>query len=287
MKPNRLRLTVAALSALNLLGLSLPGFAELVVDRGLPTANLNSAAGANRSNVSISYPTVPNPPDPDVSFFAADDFTLNTPVLPTQSWTIDTIRVWVVGDGTTPLGDIYSNLSLYSAALPTTTLSQVAATTIGAGGNTSSNPNVTITPVTYSGGADYEGATFHQIYQVDFNNLGLTYAPGTGPTVRFGIYGVDSLGDSTYSHASNAGLSGSPQDDADGLYHIYYSLGLTAPEAFPYVDAVTEGIFDKVADINVQAWGTVPETTTYVGWGVMAMVLGGGMYLRRRQGNRA
>jgi len=56
----------------------------LLVDRGLPTANLNNAAGADRSNVGWGYANYDN-------WFTGDDFTL---AAVDGQWRIDTIRTW-------------------------------------------------------------------------------------------------------------------------------------------------------------------------------------------------
>src|SRR5436305_11714257 len=82
-------------------GILVSAQAGLVFDRGLPTSNLNFAAGGNRSNVTWGY---------DNEFFSGDDFTL-----PAGSWRIDTIRIWTVdgAPGVSHLGQDYSSVSLY------------------------------------------------------------------------------------------------------------------------------------------------------------------------------
>src|SRR3990170_1503859 len=60
--------------------------AALLLDRGLPTANLNNAAGASRSNVAWLFTGYTS----GDYWLVGDTFT-NTSA---QTWSIDTIRVW-------------------------------------------------------------------------------------------------------------------------------------------------------------------------------------------------
>ncbi len=59
--------------------------ADLLVDRGLPTANLNNAAGSDRSNVCWA--------STDPGGFTGDDFTIGTVG---QTYRVDSITVWGV-----------------------------------------------------------------------------------------------------------------------------------------------------------------------------------------------
>src|ERR1035438_6604515 len=63
--------------------------APLLVDRGLPTANLNNAAGGSRSNVDWLNP----------GLLTGDTFT-NTS---SQTWSISTIRLWTDGANETAI----------------------------------------------------------------------------------------------------------------------------------------------------------------------------------------
>src|SRR5580658_4154392 len=77
----------------------------LLVDRGLPQANLNNTAGDYRSNIRWSLYD---------SGFLGDDFTVGAAG---ESWVIDTVRVWTV-PGVTKidpehLGDFYQDVRLY------------------------------------------------------------------------------------------------------------------------------------------------------------------------------
>lgn len=280
MKSDTLRLIVVALVPVNM-----AANAGLVVDRGLPTGNWNDAAGALRSNISIAYA--------GTFLFSTDDFTLPAPPNPgLQGWTITSIRTWVVGEGTTPLGTTYpGGVTLYLG--PNTAGAALAAAASSTFfGNVANNPDVTVTPVTYGDGSGYQGSLggYHQIYQIDFNNLGITYGVGEAPSVRFGVYMTDGI-DTAYNHASNAANSVSPQQGSDGKYNVY-DIATLLPDIGPPsgegVDTISEGVWGKTADLNVQVFAIIPEpeTTTYVGWGVLALLLGRMMSLRRCGGSR-
>jgi hypothetical protein len=89
------------------------------------------------------------------------------------------------------------------------------------------------------------------IVRLDFKNLNLTYAGGT--QVQFGM---STDGDYTLSHASNAALSGSPQDQADGLYSMFQLN--KKPTMATFVKTVDSSLigWDKSSDINVQVFAT-------------------------------
>src|SRR6476620_10805445 len=80
----------------------------LVVDRGLPTANLNNISGSSRSNVAWAEAY------DNTTGFTGDDFTVGATG---QYYTLNTIRTWVVADrsieGVGYLGDKYSNVRLF------------------------------------------------------------------------------------------------------------------------------------------------------------------------------
>jgi hypothetical protein len=253
---SKLKFLLTSVALLGLVTAALPARADImIVDRRLPTANLNAAAGANQSNVAWA--------EPDLSFFDGDTFT--TPI--TGTWTVNTIRLWFVGYNAnnnanltddTYLGDFYNNLSLYVGTGGM--LNRVSLASFIPGTDTTSNPNVVGTRVQYNGGVGTqldEGAKW-TIVQLDFNNLNLDFAAAT--QVQFGMY-TDN--DYAYSHASNAALSGSPQDQADGLFDRFQLApdGLTAT-FFEAVDSSVTG-WDKSTDINVQVFASpVPEPTT-------------------------
>lgn len=257
-------------------------FANLVVDRGLPTININDVAGPNRSNVAWAI---------DNNTFTGDDFTL--PNSGTQ-WKIDSIRVWTVGDLSNNnadltddafLSDIFSSINLYVGSTSNPTLNRVALGNFsGSGTDSTTNSNIVATRVQYPGPTelDYEGFGNHfSIVQLDFNNLNLLF--NAGEVVQFGLAADDpTFGFGSFNHASNSALSGSPQDGADNLFRDYaVDLGgLTASFlGMNNTDPNTGGSgWDKASDINVQVFATpVPEPAT------MAVLALGALLLRRKK----
>jgi hypothetical protein len=240
----------------------------LLVDRGLPTANLNNIADVNRSNVSWA--------EPDLNLFDGDTFT----VTGASTWKVDTIRLWFVGYNANNntnltddkyLGDFYNNLSLYVGTGGA--LNRVSLASFTSGTDTTSNPDVVGTRVQYNGGLDYQGGSgsYWTIVQLDFNNLNLDFAPGT--TVQFGMY-TDN--DYAYSHASNAALSVSPQDQADGLFSRFVLDSPTTAHFLEALDSNGNELWNKSTDINVQVFGEqVPEPATMLLLGLGMVGLAG------------
>jgi hypothetical protein len=242
--------------------------AATLVDRGLPTANLNNAAGANRSNVSWV--------DPDAALMMGDDFTLPTDA---SLYHIDNIRTWIVGYDATPFSDMFNSVSLYLG-------------TTGSFSLASSSPAVT--SVSYSDATTYQGSGggYHNIYQLDFA-VDITASGGTlfdfalvgdgkhDPNEEYISYGrTDYL---TFIHASNKDLSGSPQEGSDD---VVYAWNISDGSLNYSYNSGTDGGWDKGSDFNVQVEGTVvPEPGTLVllslaGLSGLAM-----MWIRRRRSN--
>jgi hypothetical protein len=252
--------------------------AAMLVDRGLPTINLNNAAGANRSNVAIAEPA-----SPDVTVFDGDTFTVQG----TQTWKVDTISLWFVGYGAnnntnltddTYLGNYYNNLSLYVGTGGN--LTRVSLASFSPGTDTTSNPDVVGTRVQYNGGVgtQLDESASWTIVQLDFNNLNLYFAPGT--TVQFGMYATGS--DITYTHASDAALSGSEQDQADGVFNRFV---LDSPTAAHFLDAPNgQLLWGKPTDINVQVEGSVvPEPGTLMLLSLAGLIGLAMVWIRRRR----
>ena len=273
MKKLQIAISVISLTA------AMSASAALLVDRGLPTANLNAAAGVNQANIAWA--------EPDLNLFDGDTFT----VTGTQSWKVNTIRLWFVGYGAnnntiltddTYLGDFYNNLSLYVGTGGN--LNRVSLASFTPGTDTTGNPNVVGTRVQYNGGVGTqfdEGAKW-TIVQLDFNNLNLDFAAGT--IVQFGMY-TDN--DYAYSHASNAGLSGSPQDQADGLFSRFVLDDPNTAHFLETQDSNGNGLWNKSTDINVQVFGTpVPEPTTMIA-GALLLLPFGASTLRMLRKSRA
>lgn len=250
----------------------------LVFDRGLPDSNLNNISGGSRSNVAWGYG------QNGANLFASgDDFTLaGTGDASNPVWQVDTIRMWITGgapgDAKFNLAQRFTDAQLF-LGIGGGPVSQVQSGNFIAGGNMLDNSNIVITPVQYAGGEDYQGSSGAaiQIWQVDFTNLNLLINPGD--LVEFYAFGnaVNPATGAWFNHASNAALSGTPQDGADDLYRAIQINDLT--NTFSGIDSNGDG-WDKSSDINVQVFATAIPTP-----GAVALFgLAGLAAARRRRG---
>lgn len=228
--------------------------AVLLVDRGLPTTNLNNAAGSNRSNVAWADT------DPS-SYMYGDDFTLPNAA---SAYHIDTIRVWLVGYDGVSVDDMFNSLSLHLGTTASVSLA-------------SSSP--TATPVQYVGGLDYQSSSgaLKQIYQLDFP---VSINASGGQTISFALQGVgkddpsDTYADDylAFLHASNAALSGSPQEGSDDTL---WSWNVGDGSLDTSWDSNGNG-WDKSSDFNVQVEGVAvpePASIALIGLGLAASAL--------------
>lgn len=204
--------------------------AALLVDRGLPTSNLNNSAGANRSNVAWV----------DGGYTSADYWMVGDTFTNTssQTWAIDTIRLWTVS--TTGTATLWGGIDGSTIGLVS-----------GSG---------TISPAFYADASSYQGYTgaYRDMFQVDFG-VSILLAPGQ--TYDFFLDGTGGDYVIPFVHASNAALSGSPQDGADNsmLWANVVSGSVVSVEPWT---SLGNG-WDKASDVNVQAFGSVPEPATY------------------------
>jgi hypothetical protein len=222
-------------------------------DRGLPTANLNNAAGNSRSNVAWSNGN---------DYVSGDDFTIGSAG---QTWVVKQIRTWTVPSdtgGPFSFGDEYSSVSLYFGP---GAVSLVTTGSVAPGSSVSSNPNIGLTPTSYAGGAGYQGSsgTFYRLWQVDFTNLALSVAGGQ--KYYFAVDGTptDPANDYWFNHASNAALSGSPQQGADNRWVAWSKADLSTPnfcDSGAPSGGVCDGGWDKSSDINVQVFASQVAT---------------------------
>lgn len=218
------------------------------VDRGLPTANLNNAAGANRSNVAWSQGN---------DSITGDTFSVGSAG---QTWVVTAIRSWNIGHTGMAFGDEFQTDTLYFG---TGAIAQIATGTVAAGSNVDSNPNITHTAVTYADGSNYQAqdGSSRQLWQNDFTNLNQTVQGGT--TYYVGIDGTSSSY-LWFNHASNAALSGSPQQGADDKYVTWSKSDLSTPTFCDSNGAISgcNGGWDKSSDINLQVFAHQVATTT-------------------------
>jgi hypothetical protein len=219
---------------------------ELVVDRGLPQANLNTTAGDYRSNIRWSLYD---------SGFLGDDFTLGAAG---ESWVIDTIRVWTVpgvsGHDPEQLGDFYQDVRLYFGGAEGG-LTPIVTGQFAQGSSRPSNSSILISDATAARGHLYEDlAGDMRVWQIDFTQLSLKVAGGA--KYRFGAFGlgraVPEKADKTYAWfnaGANAQLAATRQDGADGKMLLFTSGG-KFESAF---DGKGAG-WDKSSDISVQVF---------------------------------
>ena len=251
---------------LGLTAATLSANADLIFDRGLPTANLNIAAGANRANTAWNdSETIAAPTE---YYLPGDNFTLGG----SGSYQLDTIRIWTTSasSGLSLLGGLNGN--------PMSTVSS----------------SYTATSVTYA-----DSSTFQQslgpyvgLTQIDFAvnltlNAGDTYDFFlNGP---FTLFATDDYRNS-YLHSSNAGLSGSTQEGADDTFLWLHINGASETvETWKTGDGTgTSGFgqgLDKNSDGNVQVFGTpVPEPGSLALIACGALLIPFNKNLRRKLG---
>jgi len=230
----------------------------MLINRGLPTANLNNPAVPNRANIAWAAGGY----TPSAYVVLGDTFE-NTSA---STWSIDTIRLWC----TSPVNTV----ALWGGIAGS-----------GAFGSTAGTISATTYAVNDANGHNtYQGAVsgvYHDLWQLDFA-VNATLAPGQ--TYDFFLDGtgnteLDSQGNPIvvpYAHASNAALSGSAQQGADDwLLDATVENGILGNIAPTQLFA-----WGKPSDMNVQVFGTVPDAGSTLL--LLGSALGGLAMLRRR-----
>ena len=222
-------------------------FANLLVDRGLPTANLNNDAGDNRANVAWAF-TEYTPQD---YWLVGDTFVNNS----SHTWSINKIRLWTTGP---------TDTAVLRGGIDGSTIGIVSST-------------YSMTAATYAGGSSYETGTpgtFRDINQIDFT---VDILLGAGQTYDFFLDGTGNTRADIvvpFVNASNAALSGSPQQGSDNLMLGAEVVGGTLdPLSIGSWDSNGYG-WDKSSDVNVDVFGSVPDggmTVTLLGGALMSL----------------
>ncbi len=222
-------------------------FAATMTDRGLPDSNLNDGAGSSRSNVAWSFGN---------DWMTGDDFTVGATG---ETWVVTGITTWQVGmlpDSAAELGDRYDSVSLYGGPADPGGVSLLATGTLEEGSSINSNADITHTKVTYDSVLEpnYQGSSGSQIQLWETSVTGLSWVVSGGVLQNFAIDGTVRPDISTrwFNHASNAALSGTPQQGADGFFLGWDKADLSQPPF--YCDSGNAddcGGWDKSSDINV------------------------------------
>ena len=241
-------------STLLVSGMAQMSNARILFDRGLPSENINVEPDLERSNLRWrgGYRN---------ESFYGDDFTIGEPG---ERYIIDHIRTWAVlgyrEEGPTApeaVGDWFSQLRLLGGEVSDTQLAMRASGELAVGGSSTSNPDIIITQVRYPNAGSSKYFNFGPtipIWQIDFHNL--NWLVEGGRRYNFSVQGMGrqfldtEYSHAWYNHASNAALSGTPQQGADNLMSAFSDTG-----EFLYIVDAEEDKWNKATDLNIQIFG--------------------------------
>ena len=232
-------------------------FAELLMDRGLPTTGIYAVDGSGnvdwstRTNISVGcydykeptinyYPGYGNVVDMD-----GDDFSLPAASGSLPNYNVTNVRVWLTRDGTNDFSTYFNSVSLYMAQGD----GSITPLTLA-----SSTPTVTTVPFGSS----------HYLWQLDFP---VDFTAPAGAFCSFAVfadgqacpYNYDGNSENyymAYLEAIAQGYSsGYPNDGSDGLVKDFYApIGNSSWDP----DGDYSGIF--AGSWSTTYWGGVPPT---------------------------
>lgn len=262
--------------------------ADTLWTNALPTTNLNSAAGSNRSNVAPVYGSLCDANTGNCDSGAGPITGATNPyilgdqfVLSGTTNTITQVTIYEVGNTPTSGAiddptDEFNSITLYIGA-DHTNLTNVSS-------------SYSFQQVQYTGGLDYESinstGTFFPIFAITFS--GLNFSAG-GPGVYDFAIGADPKANNTFALlASDSSLSGSEQDSSvfapDNGFLFFFDEGSGPLSTYQYGPGFISN-YNNGADANVIIEGiATPEPSTLATLGIG--LLAAGFLQRRRLQNR-
>lgn len=263
--------------SLSMGGLSPAPASPLLFDRGLPTINVNDADSL-RSNVCWADGYYSDAPPPSYKA-PGDDFIIGSPG---STYHLDKITVWTVDD--LPFKVRPANLQ-GTRAQGSNRLTPYPYRLLGGlpGAISEVSSVARVSAVTYVNGESYQGSAIYPIYQVDFT-VDWTVAGGQlyqffidAPLHNYGT-GSNPLYATPFLNASNAALSGSPQEGFNDLF-LWLTLTNGVPVSVTSWDS--KNAWGKSSDANVQLYGTpLPPSLLLLGSGLAGLGL---LRLRNRK----
>ena len=160
------------------------------------------------------------------------------------------------------MGDWFDQIRLLGGEVSDKQLAVRASGALFLGSSVANNPDIVITPVTYPNPGNSEYFNFGPtipIWQIDFHNL--SWQIEGGRRYNFSVQGMGrqfldtEYSHAWYNHASNAALSGTPQQGADNLMTVFNNAG-----EFLYIADGEDG-WNKSTDLNIQIFGSAIEGT--------------------------